>query len=290
MLSVKIVDKQARDKLGIFSKADMNKALRLAITRAADNHRNREYPKRFIPAIVYAPPFNYQWGKYDRKDRLIPIDRRTPLYFKGIHKKLFRTGRITPSTRKGQTSARVAMPFGHPIPSRIPGNPAINELSRLAKFISKTEEVEIGKVFAKSIAGSYKKLAARDKAIKADKAKKAKQRAKKAERNRKARERRRAASARKREAAARRRASADKRRLKERSKQQARREKQKRRNDIARQKRREKTERRKERRAAKNSRLREKKRLKNERKKLLRLRAWSRLPAAVRARRKRPTL
>jgi flagellar biosynthesis GTPase FlhF len=283
MLTVKVVDKQARDKLGIFSKADMNKALRLAITRAADNHRDREYPKRFVSRIVYATPYNYQWGKYDRKGREIPIEKRTPLYFKGMHRKLYKTGKIVPSTRKGQTTARIPMPFGHPIPSKIPGSPAINEISRLVKYISPAEAAEIARVFGKSIVGQHKKLAAKYTAIQNAKAKKAKQRAKKAERNRKERERKKAMNARKRERIARKRA-------RELPKIQARQEKKKQRANIAKQKRREKAARLKARRTAKNARLREKKRLKNERKKLLRLRAWARMPAAQRAKRKRPTL
>jgi hypothetical protein len=151
-----IID-DATDNLGLGKPAKRNRVFRTAMHNACGYWRARHYSKRFNPHIVYAAPYHYQWGMRDRKQRVIPISKRTPFFFKGDHRNLFATGSIRATAKTGKIEGKIALPFGHPIPNKVRNSNALRELSRTATYIAPMELQGILRVFTDSIVNETRK-------------------------------------------------------------------------------------------------------------------------------------
>jgi len=159
ILNVGVVIREFDDRLGLgANKTARNKAVREALYGAAAGWRAKFYARRFDRLAVYAPPFNYQWTKYDRKGREKPINTRSPFLADGTHRKLYMKSVIKATATSKKAKAEIPIWFGHPIPKRVPTSPAIDELLRVATYIAPDEFEQIVKWVADGIATRAAKI------------------------------------------------------------------------------------------------------------------------------------
>ena len=160
--SFKVIIDDATDNLGIAKQSTRNKMFRGAMLDACRYWRAKHYWRRFVPRIVYAPPYNYQWGMRDRKGRTIPMEKRTPFHHIGMHRDLYMTGQIRTTAKGREVVGRISLPFGHPIPSRVKNSNALRELTRTATYIAPIEFSGMVKVFEEGVITSARKIWAAD--------------------------------------------------------------------------------------------------------------------------------